>query len=461
LATALRSHTHATSVWRAASTPNTSRRLDGNRHKYFANLVLLNDSAGAQTVGAGSSVNRVGTVDAAVTKSPLCQCRGVAIACLGLLCAASGLFGAVGARRGAGPADGTPGQSWPMFRGGPALPGVADTRLPDKLELLWTFKTGGAVKSSAAIVGNKVYVGSDDAKLYALSRADGKKLWDFAADGPIESSPLVLDGRVYFGSAGTNLFCLDATTGKKLWHYGVEEKIQGSPNWFKAQSGGGNWILVGAYDFKLYCFNAVSGITNWVYETGNYINGTPAIGDGMTVFGGCDAIVHVLDVATGKQLREVEAGAYIAGSGAIAGGRFYVGHYENEVLAVDLNAGQVEWRFKDRSFPYFSSPAVTSDRILIGGRDKRLHCLNRVDGKEVWSFTTRGKVDSSPVVCDDKVVVGSDDGRLYIVSLANGKELWSYQIGQAIATSPAVAGGRIVIGSDDGGVYCFGGKNLE
>ena len=68
--------------------------------------------------------------------------------------------------------------------------------------------------------------------------------------------------------------------------------------------------------------------------------------------------------------------------------------------------------------------------------------MNRADGQPVWSFATRGKVDSSPVVCGDKVVVGSDDGRLYVVSLDKGKELWSYEIGQPIESSPAVARGK-------------------
>jgi len=40
-----------------------------------------------------------------------------------------------------------PGDDWPMFRGGPALAGVAAGSLPERLELLWTFKTGGPVKS--------------------------------------------------------------------------------------------------------------------------------------------------------------------------------------------------------------------------------------------------------------------------------------------------------------------------
>jgi outer membrane protein assembly factor BamB len=125
---------------------------------------------------------------------------------------------------------------------------------------------------------------------------------------------------------------------------------------------------------------------------------------------------------------------------------------------VDLQAGKKAWTFHDRDFPFFASPAVNKEVVVFGGRDKLLHCVKREDGRPVWSFATRGKVDSSPVVCGSKVVVGSDDGRLYVVSLDKGKELWSYEVGQPIESSPAVAQAKVVIGADDGNVYCFGKK---
>src|ERR1043165_1200079 len=56
---------------------------------------------------------------------------------------------------------------WPMFRGGPALLGVASVQLPEQPALLWSFKTQGPVKSSAAIAGERVFIGSDDGQLYA------------------------------------------------------------------------------------------------------------------------------------------------------------------------------------------------------------------------------------------------------------------------------------------------------
>ncbi len=378
-----------------------------------------------------------------------------------------------------------PGGDWPMFRGGPALTGVATSNLPERLAMLWTFKAAGPVKSSPAIVQDRVFIGSDDGNLYALSLADGKKVWSFKTGGEIESSPLVLEGKVFVGSSDAFLYVVEAATGKLVWKYETGDKILGAPNWVKfgansragvspappapaGSSAGGpgdrrdarptTAVLVGSYDFKLHCVDAMTGRTNWVYETGNYINGSPAVADGLTAFGGCDGLLHVISLAEGKQVKEVEAGAYIAGSVALADGRAYFGQYQNEFLCVDLKEGKKAWTFHDRNFPYFSSPAVTPEVVVFGGRDKLLHCVKRDSGQSLWSFPTRGKMDSSPAICGKKVIVGSDDGRLYLVSLDSGKELWSYDVGQPIGSSPAVAREKVVVGCDDGNVYCFGGK---
>lgn len=348
---------------------------------------------------------------------------------------------------------------WPMYRGQPALTGIASGKLPAQLTLLWSFQTAGPVKSSAAIVGNRVFVGSNDRNLYALDFSSGKKLWAFTNSDAVESSPLVLNGKVYFGANDANFYALDVATGKLLWKFETEDKIISAPNWFVASDVSGATktnLLVGSYDYRLYCLDAETGRSNWVFETGNYINGAPAVADGLATFGGCDGVLYSIALTNGSLAYSNEIGAPIAGSVALADGCAYFGHYENLFLCVDLRANTNRWLFRDRSFPYFSSPAIIEDRVVFGGRDKKLHCVNRAEGKPIWSFATRGKVDSSPVVCDDKVVVGSHDGRLYVVSLADGTELWSYEIGQPLEASPAVADGKIVIGSDDGTIYCFG-----
>jgi eukaryotic-like serine/threonine-protein kinase len=342
--------------------------------------------------------------------------------------------------------------TWPMFRANPALTGVSDATLPSRLKLAWTFKTQGPVKSSAAIAGGKALIGSNDGHLYAFDLKSGTNLWRFKTEGPVESSPLVLENTVYVGSSDGALYAI-SMDGKQLWKYATDDKILASPNFVKVNNR--TAIVIGGYDYKLHCIDAATGKSNWVYETGNYINGSPAVFDGKTVFGGCDALLHVLSLADGQKVKEVEAGAYIAASVAIKDNRAYVGHYENEFLCIDLEKGTNAWTYRDKNFAYFSSPSLTEDRVIFGGRDKKVHCVNRANGRLAWTFATRGKVDSSPAVCGDKIVIGSDDGRLYVLSLKTGKETWSYEIGPPIASSPAVVDGMVLVGADDGGVYAF------
>ena len=259
---------------------------------------------------------------------------------------------------------------WPIFRGDPALSGVAKGELQVPLSLAWTFKTGGPVQSSAVVVDGRVFFGSGDSNVYAVDLMSGEKVWAFPAGDIVEAPPLALNGTVYVGTSSGLFHAVDAATGKPKWSYQTGDKILASANWFA--EGKRTNLLIGSYDYFLHCVDAASGASNWIYETGNYINGTPAVADGRTVFGGCDAVLHLVSASDGTKRGEIPAGAYVAASVAVADGRAYYGHYENEFQCVDLNSGQTIWKFRERSFPYFSSAAITSDRVLFGGRDKRL-----------------------------------------------------------------------------------------
>lgn len=332
---------------------------------------------------------------------------------------------------------------------------VAPGSLPRKLALAWRYKTDKSVSSSALVDGSRLFIGSDDGNIYALRRSDGDKIWAYKTKGAVEAKPLLVNDLLVCGSADGNLYALDANSGTLRWKYPTDDKILGGANAAPSPDGKTTWIVVGSYDNYVHCVNAATGKRVWAYETENYVNGSPVLSDGRVIFGGCDGSLYVINFATGKKLRSIPLKSYIAGSAAVDGRLAYLGHYGNEVVCVDVGANKINWTFRDRAFPYFSSPAVTADRVVIGGRDKRLHCLNRQTGKPVWEFRTRGNVDSSPMICDGKVVVGSEDGRLYMVGMTDGKEIWSYQIGSPVISSPTIADGTVYVGADDGYVYAF------
>jgi len=345
---------------------------------------------------------------------------------------------------------------WPIYRGDPSLTGVASGRLGSQPELAWTFRTDGSITSSPVISDGVVYIGSIDGSLYAIDLVTGKKRWSYATEDAIEASPLVHDGMVYVGSCDGFFYALDATTGALLWKYETDDTIMAGATYSQSPDGR-TVVLVGGYDARLYCFVAKSGEKLWSYETSHYLNGTPAVADGKAVFGGCDAVLHVVSVATGAQVDAIELGAacHVAASVAVADGKAYLGHHGNAFVCVDLETADPVWVYPSDQHGFFSSPSITSDRVVFGGRDSHLHCVRREDGKKIWTFRTRRKVDGSPVVIGDKVVFGSGDGHLYLLRLEDGKELWSYEVGRSIFSSPAVAGGMIVIGSNDKSLYAF------
>ncbi len=347
--------------------------------------------------------------------------------------------------------------SWPMARGGPTLRGVADGEIADKLSLAWRFKTGDAVFGSPSIGGGRVYIGSDDTHLYCLDAATGEKVWAYKTGADIQATPLLIGGRVVVGSGDGFIHCLDAD-GKLVWRHETGSTVYGGASFVRSPDGTATWVLACSYDALLYCLDLATGKVVWTYESDDQINGAPALLAGRVMFGGCDGFLHVVSAADGRKLQAIDVESYVPASPAVAGNSAYLGHADGQFFRVNLEAGTIAWRFGEEDDAFFSSAALTRDRVVVGSQSGRLHCLDRYTGRKVWSYRAGDMVNSSPVVCGGKVVVGADDGRLHIVRLSDGKGLWRYTLGQPVAGSPAVAGGLIVIGCTDGTVTAFGPK---
>ncbi len=348
------------------------------------------------------------------------------------------------------------GSGWPRHRGDSGLKGLSFGKIGTSLNLDWQFKTGEYLKSSVVISNGTAFVGADTGTVFALSIKDGKEVWRFNTTLGIDAPPLVHNGKVYVGSTDGFLYALNVTDGKLVWKYETGGEIMGAPNEAIRPKSKDSVVVVGSYDNFVHCVNAKSGKVVWTFETQNYVNGVPTIYDEKyVVFGGCDSVLYVVGLEDGKLIRSVEVEAPIAASVSVSEGIGYVGNMERAVMAFDLETGDIIWNYRHKNFPYFSSPAVTSSHVLIGGRDKGLHCINRISGKQDWRFSARGRIDSSPVVTQDKVVFGSMDGKLYMISLKDGTEIVSYEIGEPISSTPAIVNGRILVGCEDGNVYAF------
>ena len=346
-----------------------------------------------------------------------------------------------------------PATAWPQFRGSAPLTGVSAAQIPASLKVQWTYEAGDAIESSAAIADGTVYVTVASGELVALGLDRGQVKWKYKVElGFGESSPAVAGGKVIVGDLGGVVHAVNVADGKAAWTFKTRSEVKSSPVVV------GDVVLIGSYDGSLYGLGLADGKPRWEVRTNNYVHGTPAVLDGVAYFAGCDETFRAVRASDGKVVFEAPIGAYTGASVALDAGTAYFGTFDNEVLALDLKTHRFKWRYKhpEREFPFYSSAAIASGKVIVGGRDKMIHAIDAVSGKAVWTYMTRARVESSPAVAGSRVYIGSGDGRFYVFELATGAKLWEYDMGGPLSASPAVAGGRVVIGSQDGRLVCFG-----
>ena len=343
---------------------------------------------------------------------------------------------------------------WPLARGDAQMRGVGVAKLPDQLAEVWAFKCGDAIETTPLVVGNVVYVACLDKHLYAIDLTTGQQVWKRKL-GSFKASPGYDGGRVYVGDLEGKFYAVDAAKGELLWTFETQGEIHAAPNFVAGDA------LIGSHDATLYRINR-DGKKVWEFKIDGPINGAAALAGDRTFVAGCDSLLHVVDVATGKSLGTVDLGGQAAATGAVEGDSVYVGTMTNQVLAVNWKTLKKTWEFeaKRRQQPFYSSAAVTNDLVVIGGRDKRVYALDRATGKEKWSVVTEGNVDASPVVVGNRVYVGclSNTGEFYALDLATGKLAQTVALDSAVGGTVGVGPDCLLVGTDKGTLYKLGAK---
>ena len=319
--------------------------------------------------------------------------------------------------------------------------------------MAWQWEAGDAIESSAAIAAGTVYVGTRAGELVALDLASGKPVWRYkvTGDGVGESSPCVAGGAVYVGDLAGQIHAVDAQSGKALWTHKTAQEVKSSP------VAVGELVLVGSYDQSLYALEAKTGKLAWKHETDGPVHATASVAAGTCYVSGCDEILRAIRVGDGNELFQVSSGGYTGASAALAGGRAFYGNFENQVLAMDLTARKLAWRYEhpERKFPFYSSAALPEGRVVLGGRDKVVHCLDAATGASQWTFTTRARVDRRPPWPEAACTWARPTGGSTCSTSRPARSCNSTRSARRSPASPAIASSRLVIGSEDGVVVCL------
>jgi outer membrane protein assembly factor BamB len=267
-------------------------------------------------------------------------------------------------------------------------------RTNDGLVVAWDAKSGkelwrlrpGAVESSPVVIGQTLYFGSKDRKVYALKLRGRKRpriRWTFTADDEVVAAPAYSQGKIFAATSNGSVYAIDARNGREVWHATSFSRFGGR----------------------------------------EYFYATPAVAYGRVFAPNADGTVYAYGAGTGNLLWARQVGSYAYSAPAVWRRTVYVGTWDGNFVALDAVTGDVRWRFDAPStisgaptvlsgLVYFSSCGRCgvggSRRVELGPR--RTFALNARNGDVVWTFFD-GKY--SPVVSDGRRVYLTGKNKIY------------------------------------------------
>ena len=250
----------------------------------------------------------------------------------------------------------------------PALFAFPALCAPFDCQPLWRAPLAAGTISSPAVAGGVVYIADYSGTLYAFDATGAQgcsgvpttcaPLWTASAAGIISSSsPVVSGGRVFVGSEDDRLYAFDAAgatncgetprTCQPLWTATTGGDIFSTP----AVAGGA--VIVGSADGFVYAYDA-AGATNctgtprtcaplWSAPTGGPVHASPAVANGVVYIGSSDGKLYAIDAAgtTGCSgapkicVPLWTTSTLSLGTPAVANGVVYVGSDDRNVYAFD------------------------------------------------------------------------------------------------------------------------------
>lgn len=183
---------------------------------------------------------------------------------------------------------------------------------------VWETSVSGAIKGAPAYEGGTLFVGDYGGVVTAVKAGNGDIKWQsdglgssFGRAGSFYSTPAVAYGRVYLGSNDGRVYSFDKNTGELAWTTSTGGWVYSGPSVAQVP-GTPPSVYIGSFDGSVYALDARSGETRWTYEMGGRVIGSlsvigrtvyAATFDGTTTFG--------LSARTGRRVFEFHTGAYM------------------------------------------------------------------------------------------------------------------------------------------------------
>lgn len=274
----------------------------------------------------------------------------------------------------------------------------------------WAYKSAEGFETSPLMRDGRIFIGDLGGTLHAVNAGDGAKLWTVDTGSSVHASANATPaGGILVANDAGDVLCYNAADGALLWKQQATDRINAAP------AVSADAAFVAGCDGELRCFALADGKPLASVKLPSLSAGSPALVGDAVVVGTDLGNVLRLEAATLKTIwtfAEVTNRAMVYSSPAVSNGVVVFGARDRRVWAIDLATGAQKWSVRTRG-EVDSSPAIGDGRVYIGSGDKKFYVLDLQSGQELWTFNAGRAISASPAIGRGVVVVGDEAGSVY------------------------------------------------
>jgi len=185
---------------------------------------------------------------------------------------------------------------------------------------VWSTPVSGAIKGAPAYDDGTLYVGDYGGVVTAVRAKNGNVRWQsdglgssFGRAGSFYSTPAVAYGRVYLGSNDGRVYSFDADTGELAWTRSTGGWVYSGPSVAQVP-GTPPTVYIGSFDGNVYALHARTGDTRWTFPMGGKVIGSLSV-IGRTVYASTfeGTTTYGISAKSGRKVFTFHSGAYMPG----------------------------------------------------------------------------------------------------------------------------------------------------
>lgn len=206
------------------------------------------------------------------------------------------------------------------------------------------FRIDAPLRCSPTIAAGHVMLAGCDSVLHIINATNGVETSTVEIDGPTGSTPAVLGDRVFFGTEGGTFYAIDVPTDKSktpavAWTY--RDKRRGQP--IRSAAAVKDGIAVyGSQGKAFYGIDTSNGQQQWMIPTRSRVESSPVIAGDVAIAATTSGKLYLVKVATGEVIFENEFGGGFTASPAVVDERIILGNTDGTLYCLgspDKNSG--------------------------------------------------------------------------------------------------------------------------